>query len=65
MTTATDDDPLILWMLSLTPTERLRVAQGFVDSLQAFWRESEDKEQRAWTLRQMFTAPADDTGEGT
>lgn len=26
------DDALILWMLSLTPTERLAVAQGFVDS---------------------------------
>ncbi len=26
------DDALILWMLSLTPTERLAVAQGFMDS---------------------------------
>lgn len=26
------DDALILWMLSLTPTERLAVAQGFIDS---------------------------------
>jgi hypothetical protein len=32
---AEDDDPLILWMLSLTPTRRLEVAQGFVDSVQA------------------------------
>jgi RecB family endonuclease NucS len=32
---ATDDDALILWMLSLTPTQRLEVAQGFVDSVQA------------------------------
>lgn len=27
-----DDDGLILWMLSLTPTERLAVAQDFVDT---------------------------------
>lgn len=26
------DDALILWMLSLTPTERLAAAQGFMDS---------------------------------
>ena len=32
----TDDDPLILWMLSLSSTERLAAAQGFVDSVQAF-----------------------------
>lgn len=31
----TDDDALILWMLSLTPTQRLEVAQGFVDSVMA------------------------------
>jgi hypothetical protein len=30
-----DDDALILWMLSLTPTRRLEVAQGFVDSVLA------------------------------
>lgn len=24
-------DPLILWMLSLTPTERVEVAQGYLD----------------------------------
>lgn len=29
----TDDDQLILWMLGLTATERLNVAQGFVDSV--------------------------------
>jgi hypothetical protein len=29
------DDALILWMLSLTPTQRLEVAQGFIDSIQA------------------------------
>jgi len=29
------DDALILWMLSLTSTERLAVAQGFVDSTYA------------------------------
>ena len=29
-----EDDGLILWMLSLTPTQRLEVAQGFVDSVQ-------------------------------
>lgn len=34
-TAETDDDSLILWMLSLTPTERLKVAQGFVDSVAA------------------------------
>jgi len=28
-----EDDGLILWMLSLTPTQRLEVAQGFVDSV--------------------------------
>jgi len=28
-----EDDGLILWMLSLTPTQRLEVAQGFVDSI--------------------------------
>jgi hypothetical protein len=31
----TDDDSLIRWMLSLTPTRRLEVAQGFVDSVMA------------------------------
>ena len=31
--TQTDDDSLILWMLSLTPTGRLEMAQGFVDSV--------------------------------
>lgn len=31
---AEEDDGLILWMLSLTPTQRLEVAQGFVDSIQ-------------------------------
>ena len=30
-----DDDSLILWMLSLTPTQRLKVAQGFVHSVHA------------------------------
>jgi hypothetical protein len=29
-----DDDALILWMLSLTPTQRLEAAQGFVESVQ-------------------------------
>jgi hypothetical protein len=28
-----DDDHLILWMLSLTPTQRVEVAQQFVDSV--------------------------------
>lgn len=28
-----DDDALILWMLSLTPAERLSAAQGFADSV--------------------------------
>lgn len=32
---AEPEDALILWMLSLTPTQRLEVAQGFVDSVQA------------------------------
>lgn len=31
---AEPDDALILWMLSLTPTQRLEVAQGFIDSIQ-------------------------------
>lgn len=31
----TDDDPLILWMLSLTPTRRLEAAQGFAESVWA------------------------------
>ncbi len=31
----TDDDALILWMLSLTPAERLRAAQSFVNGIQA------------------------------
>ena len=30
-----EDDGLILWMLSLTPAQRLEVAQGFIDSVQA------------------------------
>lgn len=30
-----DDEALILWMLSLTPAQRLEAAQGFVDSVQA------------------------------
>lgn len=29
----TDDDSLILWMLSLTSAQRLEVAQGFADSV--------------------------------
>jgi hypothetical protein len=36
-----DDDPLILWMLSLTPAERLAAAEGFADSL---WRISRERE---------------------
>ena len=31
----TDDDLLIRWMLSLTPTQRLQKAQGFVNSVLA------------------------------
>ena len=31
----TDDDSLIRWMLSLSPEERLAMAQGFVDSVAA------------------------------
>jgi hypothetical protein len=30
-----DDDALILWMLSLTPTQRLEAAQGLADSVMA------------------------------
>jgi hypothetical protein len=30
-----DDDHVIFWMLSLTPTERLAALQGFVDSFMA------------------------------
>lgn len=37
-----DDDSLILWMLSLSPTQRLEVAQGFVDSVRAL---RDDQEQ--------------------
>jgi hypothetical protein len=33
-----DDAPLIFWMLGLTPTQRLAVAQDFVDSVQALRR---------------------------
>lgn len=33
-----DDDPLIFWMLSLTPNQRLEVAQDFVDSILALRR---------------------------
>jgi hypothetical protein len=29
----TDDDALMLWMLSLTPAGRLAAAQGFADSV--------------------------------
>lgn len=28
-----DDDPLILWFLSLTPMQRLKTAQGFADGV--------------------------------
>ena len=27
-----EDDPLILWFLGLTPTQRVEVAQDFIDS---------------------------------
>jgi hypothetical protein len=30
-----EDDGLILWMLSLTPLQRLEIAQGFADSVMA------------------------------
>jgi hypothetical protein len=30
-----EDDSLILWMLSLTPLQRLEAAQGFADSVTA------------------------------
>jgi hypothetical protein len=30
-----EDDGLIVWMLSLTPLQRLAVAQGFADSVMA------------------------------
>ena len=30
-----EDDALILWMLSLTPLQRLEAAQGFADSVTA------------------------------
>lgn len=33
-----DDDPLIFWMLGLTPSQRLAVAQDFVDSILALRR---------------------------
>jgi hypothetical protein len=31
-----DDDHVIFWMLSLTPTERLEALQGFVDGVVMF-----------------------------
>lgn len=34
----TDDDSLIRWMLSLSPTQRLEVAQGFAASVMALRR---------------------------
>jgi hypothetical protein len=37
-----DDDALILWMLSLTPTQRLQVAQDYADKLLAIRRERGD-----------------------
>lgn len=39
----TDDDEIILWMLSLSPTERLDVAQGFVDSIEALRKGRRDQ----------------------
>ncbi|MBW8877086.1 MAG: hypothetical protein JF614_19140 [Acidobacteria bacterium] len=30
-----EDDGLIFWMLSLTPLQRLEIAQGFADSVMA------------------------------
>lgn len=37
-----DNDALILWMLSLTPTQRLQVAQDYVDTLLALRKERGD-----------------------
>jgi hypothetical protein len=39
-----DDEALILWMLSLTPTQRLAVAQGFVDSVFALRHKASTKD---------------------
>lgn len=41
-----EDDSLIGWMLSLSPAERLRVLQGFVDSLSELRREQPTAIQR-------------------
>ncbi|MGE0580604.1 MAG: hypothetical protein AB7P31_00515 [Steroidobacteraceae bacterium] len=40
------DDSLIRWMLSLSPAERLRVLQGFVDSISEFGLEQPTAIQR-------------------
>ncbi|MFN7971745.1 MAG: hypothetical protein U0166_05280 [Acidobacteriota bacterium] len=34
----TDDDAIILWMLSLSPEQRLAVAEGFAQSMIALQR---------------------------
>jgi hypothetical protein len=47
--TGEPDDALILWMLSLTPTQRLEVAQGFIDSIQVL-RDGAYLEARTVTL---------------
>jgi len=41
-----EDDSLIGWMLSLSPAERLRMLQGFVDSLSELRREQPTAIQR-------------------
>lgn len=41
-----DDDSLILWMLSLSPTQRLEVAQGFVDSVRALRNDQEQANRK-------------------
>jgi hypothetical protein len=38
---SSDDDSLILWMLSLSAAERLEVLQGFVDSASELQREQD------------------------
>ena len=42
LTNSKDDDALIQWMLGLPPSERLAVAQGFVDSVIALDRARTD-----------------------
>lgn len=56
-----EHDDLILWMLSLTPTQRLEVAQGVVDSIVAVrnGRHQEVLPMLYRTLRLKQTSPGE------